>query len=233
MIGDIMNNHFKNLLKEAGLDITNRQLEQFETYFKLLVEWNEKLNLTAITDLEGVYVKHFYDSVSLVQAMEINDQTLLDVGSGAGFPSIPLKIMFPNLKVTIIDALQKRIKFLEVLVKELDLDVTLIHGRAEEFKKKHCFDVVTGRAVANLTMLSELCIPFVKVGGYFLSMKGSKALEEMKQAEAAVKLLGAEFETHFKYELMDQERYILKYKKVFKTKPKYPRRFNQIKSNPL
>ena len=232
-IGDSMEKEFKSLLKSLDISINDTQYKQFVTYFNVLVEWNEKINLTAITEEQGVFVKHFYDSLCLVKSMDFSNQTLLDVGSGAGFPSIPLKIIFPQLKVTIIDALGKRIKFLELLTKELGLEVELLHGRAEEYKRKHCFDIVTGRAVANMQMLSELCIPFVKIDGVFLAMKGSKAMEELELSKCAIKELGGTLESDIEYMIEDQHRHILVVKKTRKSPQKYPRRFNQIKSNPL
>lgn len=233
MIGDTMEKAFKDILSLLEIEITNEQYKQFVKYFELLVEWNEKINLTAITDEEGVFIKHFYDSLCLVKAVDLNNQTLLDVGSGAGFPSIPLKIIYPNLKITIIDALNKRIKFLELLTKELGVEVELIHGRAEEYKRKHCFDIVTGRAVANMRMLSELCIPFAKVGGKFFAMKGSKAKEELEESKHAIDELGGHLINDIEYEVAEQKRHILVIDKVKKTPQKYPRRFNKIKSNPL
>ena len=233
MIGDRMEKEFNKLLKSIDIEITTAQYNQFYRYYELLVEWNEKINLTAITDLEGVFIKHFYDSLSLVKTTTFYNQTLLDVGSGAGFPSIPLKIIYPDLKITIIDALNKRIKFLEILTNELNVDVELIHGRVEEYQRKHCFDIVTGRAVANMQMLSELCIPFVKVDGLFLAMKGSNAAIELNDSKNAIEILGGKLIQDFEYQLEDQSRHILLIKKVSKTSPKYPRKFSQIKSNPL
>ena len=232
-IGDIMKYNFLENLEQIQLQPTEKQQEQFEIYYSLLVEWNQKMNLTAITEKEQVYQKHFVDSLCFTKAVQLDNQTLLDIGSGAGFPSIPLKIMFPSLKVTIIDALKKRITFLEELTKQLGIEVELIHGRAEEYKRKHCFDLVTARAVSNLRMLSELCIPFAKIDGYFVSMKGPKLEQELEDSENAISLLGGKVDEIVAYELNDEQRKILKVLKVEKTKPKYPRRFNQIKSNPL
>lgn len=224
---------FEKSLNELGLTINETQKKQFQIYYEVLVEWNNKMNLTAITDQEGVYIKHFFDSLNLVRAREFDSQSLLDVGSGAGFPSIPLKIMFPDLKITIIDALQKRITFLTELTKQLGIDAELVHGRAEEYKRKHCFDIVTARAVANLTMLSELCIPFAKIEGEFIAMKGPKLDEELEKSINAIKVLGGEVKQSITYQVQDDKRSILVVSKKHKTQPKYPRRFNQIKSNPL
>jgi 16S rRNA (guanine527-N7)-methyltransferase len=168
-----------------------------------------------------------------VKSLDFESQTLLDVGSGAGFPSIPLKIIFPNLKITIIDALKKRITFLDHLTEELGVDVTLIHGRAEEFMRKHCYDIVTARAVANLNMLSELCIPFVRVGGQFLAMKGPRLTEEILDSKHAIEMLGGTIKSDIEYTIDDQERHILVVEKTTKSDKIYPRKFSKIKSNPL
>lgn len=232
-IGDSMKTEFINLLKNLDIELTDKQYNQFQTYYRLLVEWNDKINLTAITEERDVFVKHFYDSICLIKGVKLNNQTLLDVGSGAGFPSIPLKIIYPDLKITIIDALNKRIKFLQVLVNELKIDVELIHGRAEEYMRKHCFDLVTARAVANLNMLSELCIPFVKIDGSFIAMKGPKLTEELETSSAAIELLGGKILNDEKYFIENQERHLLVVQKVRKTEKKYPRKFSNIKNNPL
>ncbi len=222
-----------NIFKDNQIQLTKKQICQFEKYFELLVEWNEKINLTAITEKEMVYYKHFLDSLSLRMVLENKEIEILDVGSGAGFPSIPMKILFPNIKVTIIDALNKRIKFLENLCDELSIEVDLIHGRAEEYNKKNYFDFVTARAVANLNMLCELCIPFVKIGGYFISMKGPKYTEEVSRCQSAFDTLGAELESTKSYEILNEEKTLLLIKKTHATKDKYPRKFNKIKNKPL
>jgi 16S rRNA (guanine527-N7)-methyltransferase len=232
-IGDSMKTEFMNLLKSLDIELSEQQYDQFQTYYRLLVEWNDKINLTAITDERDVFVKHFYDSICLVKGIKLSKQTLLDVGSGAGFPSIPLKIAYPDLKVTIIDALNKRIKFLNLLVRELNLEVELIHGRAEEYQRKHCFDLVTARAVANLTMLSELCIPFAKVNGNFIAMKGPRLSDELKASTKAIELLGGKVVQDVHYLVDNQERHLLVVKKVKKSEKKYPRKFSNIKNNPL
>jgi len=175
---------FFQKLKDQGIELTDVQLEQFRKYFEILVEWNEKMNLTAITDLEGVYLKHFYDSISTAFYYDFTKvKTVCDVGAGAGFPSIPIKICFPHLHVTIVDSLNKRITFLSHLSEELHLtDVEFVHARAEDFgqnqKYREKFDVVTARAVARLSVLSELCIPLVKIGGQFVSQKAAAGEEE-------------------------------------------------------
>ena len=156
-----MKEQFISQLKLIGITLNDKQITQFEDYFLQLIEWNKKMNLTTITEKEEVYIKHFLDSVYLTKICKLDKQRILDVGSGAGFPSIPLKIVFPDLQVTIIDSLNKRIQFLEDLTKKLGINATLIHGRAEEHTKREYYDIVTARAVANQSILSELCIPFV------------------------------------------------------------------------
>lgn len=228
-----MNERFVAMLEELDITITNRQLEQFSLYFSELIAWNKKLNLTSITDPYEVYLKHFFDSISLVRAMSFDTQTLLDVGSGAGFPSIPLKIMFPSLQITILDALQKRIDFLKELTNTLGVDASLVHGRAEEYDQREQFDIVTARAVANLQILSELCIPFVREEGYFLAMKGPNYNPELQAATNALEILGAEVEDIFTYPIEELNRSIIKIKKIGITPVKYPRRYKKIKSKPL
>jgi 16S rRNA (guanine527-N7)-methyltransferase len=213
--------------------LSAKQISQFNRYYELLIEWNEKINLTAITEKEMVYHKHFLDSLSIRNVIEDKPISLLDVGSGAGFPSIPLKILYPNIKVTIIDALQKRINFLKLLCEALEVEVDLIHGRAEEYKKKNSFDIVTARAVANLNMLSELCIPFVKKGGNFISMKGPKYKQEVKDCENAFDILGAKLSDTVSYEILGEEKTLLIIEKIKNTQDKYPRKFNKIKNKPL
>jgi 16S rRNA (guanine527-N7)-methyltransferase len=224
---------FEELLSNLNIKLTEEQTLKLDKYYELLVEWNEKINLTSIIEKEEVFIKHFYDSLCLLKGIKIDNQKLLDVGSGAGFPSLPLKIVFPNLDVTIIDALNKRIKFLEVLTTALDLKVRLIHGRAEEHMHKNNYDIVTARAVANLRLLSELCIPFVKPGGVFIALKGPKHIEEIESSYNAFKMLNAELEEVITYNILDQERSLVIVKKIKKSEKKYPRMFAQIKKSPL
>lgn len=224
---------FRTMLEQIGLSITPRQQEQFNIYYRELIAWNKKLNLTSITDREEVYRKHFYDSLCLVRALPLADETVLDVGSGAGFPSIPLKIMFPHLQVTILDAMQKRIVFLEHLVEALGIDVTLIHGRAEEFDHRERYDIVTARAVANLTMLAELCVPFVRPGGRFLAMKGPGYHDELERARRAFRILEATVEDVVLYRIDHLNRCIIMVRKDGITPTQYPRRYKKIKSRPL
>nr|WP_285853441.1 16S rRNA (guanine(527)-N(7))-methyltransferase RsmG [Sporosarcina luteola] len=219
-------------MKEQGIPLTEHQLQQFNKYFHTLVEWNEKMNLTAITDSPSVYLKHFYDSITAAFYTDLTgNKSICDVGAGAGFPSIPLKICFPNLSVTIVDSLNKRITFLTELANELELDtVRFIHSRAEDFgqnpKYREKFDIVTARAVARLSVLSELCLPLVKEGGIFVSMKGAAAEEELMDAKKAINVLGAELVEKFSFNLPleESERNIFILKKVKKTPKKYPRK---------
>lgn len=229
---------FNKLLKEIDIKLSDRQLEQFEVYYNFLVEYNNYVNLTAITEHEDVYIKHFYDSILVGQVMDLSKiNTICDVGSGAGFPSIPLKIVYPNLNVTIVDGLDKRITFLKQLVSKLGLDgVNLVHGRAEEYAKDHreSFDIVTARAVARANILNELCIPLVKVGGYFISMKGKNADEEINEGNS-LSLLKARIVKKNEYFLPKEEskRVLILIEHFDKCSNKYPRAFASIKKNPL
>ncbi|KOO45922.1 16S rRNA (guanine(527)-N(7))-methyltransferase RsmG [Priestia koreensis] len=223
---------FQQLLEEKGISLSSHQLQQFKKYFEILVEWNEKMNLTAITDEEGVYEKHFFDSVTAAFSYDFqNVKTVCDVGAGAGFPSIPLKICFPHLHVTIVDSLNKRITFLNHLVTELGLsDVTLCHDRAETFGRKEgireAFDVVTARAVARISVLSEFCLPLVKENGQFVAMKGASALEELEIGQKAITTLGGKVERveHLTLPMEKSDRYIAVINKIKKTPKKYPRK---------
>lgn len=195
---------FIKQLETKGITLTPQQVNQFKQYFKILVEWNEKMNLTAITDEEGVYLKHFYDSLTIAFDFDFTDQNIVDVGAGAGFPSVPLKIVYPELKITIVDSLTKRITFLNHLFKELNLsNCQAISARAEDYAKDHrqkC-DIVMARAVARLNILDELCLPLVKVGGYFLALKGLKATEELEEAGKGIVLLGGQVEKSIDFTL--------------------------------
>lgn len=224
---------FQHMLQECGIELSPKQEQQFTLYYNLLIEWNSKLNLTSITEKEEVYIKHFYDSICLTKAISISNQTILDVGSGAGFPSIPLKIVFPHLRITIIDALQKRVHFLQELTDTLGISAELIHGRVEEFARRESYDIVTARAVSNLRMLCELCIPFVKQKGVFLAMKGPGYREELIDSKNAIQLLGGTLEDTILYRVNHFERSIVVIRKNAPTPIKYPRRYNKIKSKPL
>lgn len=223
---------FTKQLEEKGISLSSKQLQQFERYFELLVEWNEKMNLTAITEKNDVYLKHFFDSITAAFYVNFNEPLkICDVGAGAGFPSIPLKICFPEIKVTIVDSLQKRISFLDNLSKELELkDTFFYHDRAETFAQKsehrEQYDLVTARAVARMSVLSELCIPLVKQNGLFVAMKAANANEELQAASKALKLLGAEVEAIHSFTLPyeESERNIIVINKNRQTPKKYPRK---------
>ena len=232
---------FYNLLAEQNLPLSDHQKKQFERYFELLVEWNEKINLTAITDKEEVYLKHFYDSIAPILQGLIPNETikLLDIGAGAGFPSLPMKILYPQLDVTIIDSLNKRINFLQLLAQELDLhDVHFYHGRAEDFAQDKNFrahyDFVTARAVARMQVLSELTIPYLKVGGKLLALKASNAPEELLEAKNALNLLFSKVEDNLSYALPNGDpRYITVVEKKKETPNKYPRKAGMPNKRPL
>ena len=232
---------FYDLLAEQNLSLTEQQKVQFERYFQLLIEWNEKINLTAITDKEEVYLKHFYDSIAPILQGLIPNETikLLDIGAGAGFPSIPMKILYPNLDVTIIDSLNKRINFLQLLAGELGLEgVHFYHGRAEDFAQdknfRAKFDIVTARAVARMQVLSELTIPFLKVGGKLLALKASNAPEELTDAKNALNLLFSKVEDNISYTLPNGDpRYMTIVAKKKETPNKYPRKAGMPNKRPL
>lgn len=225
-------------LKEKGIILTERQQAQFEKYYEILVEWNQKMNLTAITDKEDVYLKHFYDSITIAFDFPFSSQTIIDVGAGAGFPSIPLKIVYPQLKVTIVDSLNKRITFLNHLFEQLQLkDCQAIASRAEDYAQKHreSADIVMARAVARLNILDELCLPLVKVDGYFLSLKGKKAKEELTEAQKGIQHLGGKVISNIEFTLAnhDDQRSNIIIRKIKATPKKYPRPFAKIKKQPL
>lgn len=233
---------FKQELAKIGIELSDTQMRQFQRYYELLVEWNEKINLTAITDLEEVYLKHFYDSITLANALDLKDDnySICDVGAGAGFPSIPLKIVFPNLKVSIVDSLNKRIKFLTLLCDELELEnVSLYHDRAEDFgqNKAHreSYDLVTARAVARLNVLSELCIPLVKKDGKFLALKAAKSEEEVLESKKAIATLGGKLveEVEMTLPFIEDKRYIVVIEKKKETPKKYPRKPGTPNKKPL
>ena len=232
---------FYDRLADLGFLLTDRQKEQYERYFELLVEWNEKINLTAITDKDEVYLKHFYDSIAPILQGLIENQPirLLDIGAGAGFPSLPMKILFPELDVTIIDSLNKRINFLHLLAEELGLSgVHFYHGRAEDFAQDKAFraqfDIVTARAVARMQVLSELTIPYLKVGGRLLALKASNAPEELGEAKNALNLLFSKVEDNLQYELPNGDpRYITLVEKKKETPNKYPRKAGMPNKRPL
>lgn len=228
---------FKVELKKLNIEPSEDIMNKFELYYNKLVEVNSYMNLTAITEHDQVYLKHFYDSLTIKKAIKGTNFNLLDVGAGAGFPSIPLAITDNNINVTIIDSLNKRINFLNELTKYININnVKAIHARAEEYIKdnREKFDYVTARAVARLNVLAELCIPYVKLGGYFVALKGNDK-EEIDEAKSAILTLGGKIEEVINFELPDGagERNIVVIKKVKETPKKYPRIFKTIKEKPL
>ncbi len=223
------------------VNLISFQLQQFSTYYYLLIDWNKRLNLTAITEKDEVYLKHFYDSITPAFYLDFSSQmSVCDIGSGAGFPSIPLMIVNPHIHVTIIDSLKKRITFLEELKIQLNLkNLHLVHGRAEDIGKmkqyRETFDIVVARAVAKLNVLAEYCLPFCKVSGYFIALKGSLINEEVTESLKAIKQLGGLIEqTHsLKLPIEHSERTIIKIKKQHNTPKKYPRKAGTPVKSPL
>ncbi len=232
---------FTSMLEEKGISLSPTQLKQFETYYRLLVEWNEKMNLTAITEKPEVYLKHFYDSISAAFYFDFTKEySICDVGAGAGFPSIPLKICFPNLKISIVDSLQKRITFLNELSKGLQLDnVTFYHDRAETFGQKgeirESFDIVMARAVARMSVLSELCLPLVKVNGTFIAMKAASVSDELEDGKKAITTLGGTVKEvhHFLLPIENSDRNIVIIEKKKTTPKKYPRKPGTPNRSPI
>ena len=221
-----------------GFELTARQLEQFDQYAQFLVEYNEKVNLTAITDPEGIEVKHFLDSLMLLKAVELPEgASVIDVGTGAGFPSVPAKIVRDDLRLTLLDGLNKRIVFLGELSRRLGQENTALHARAEEAARgelREQFDLATARAVADLRVLAEYCLPFVKVGGCFAALKGGDIEEELDEAKYAVRQLGGKVESVEKFDLPGGlSRSIVVIRKVKPTPAKFPRPSGKIKKNPL
>lgn len=235
------NEHFIAQLAAHGVTIGARQLEQFDRYFQLLVEWNERMNLTGITEREAVFEKHFYDSAALSFVVDMGSvSTLADIGSGAGFPSLPLKICFPHLKVTIVDSLNKRIQFLQHVVSELGLtDVLCVHGRAEDIARQPAhrdrYDLATARAVARLAALNELCLPFVRSGGQFAAMKGTNPAEEVQEAGRSLRELKGKVRevSAMKLPLEQSERHVVLIDKLAATPRAYPRKAGTPVKQPL
>lgn len=231
----------KKDLQEFDIILTDVQIQQFLQYYEMLTEWNKVMNLTSITEYNDVLKKHFVDSLSLVKATDLNSGlTLLDVGTGAGFPGVPLKIAFPNLKVTLLDSLSKRIHFLQEVIEKLGLtEIKALHGRAEDFAKpglmREEFDICVSRAVANMTVLSEYCLPFVKVGGVFISYKSEKLEEEIEGAESAIKILGGRMEKQIKMNLPHSDIYrnLVVIRKVCSTPKSFPRKAGLAAKEPL
>lgn len=232
---------FERDLEAFGVSLTEKQLEQFLRYYELLVEKNRVMNLTAITEYEDVLKKHFVDSVSLIKAFDLSGSlSVIDVGTGAGFPGLALKLAFPDLKVTLLDSLNKRIQFLNEVVDELGIDgVDTIHGRAEDFAKpgklREKYDLCVSRAVANLSVLCEYCLPFVRVGGIFVSYKSEKISEELVSAEKAVSVLGGSVERQVEFMLPDSDVYrnlvLIRKEKI--SPVKYPRKAGLPSKEPL
>lgn len=232
---------FYQALSEQGFPLSEHQKTQFEQYFQLLIKWNEKINLTAITEKNDVYLKHFYDSIAPILQGHISNETikLLDIGAGAGFPSLPMKIIYPDIDVTIIDSLNKRITFLTTLAEELNLtDVHFFHGRAEDFGQnkdfRAQFDIVTARAVARLQVLSELTIPFLKVGGNLIALKAAASGEEIANAKNALARLFSKVVENQDYLLPNGDgRNIIIVEKKKETPNKYPRKAGTPNKKPL
>ena len=225
-------------LNNIGINPSTEQLTQLDEYADFLLKYNTKTNLTAIREKEQVYLKHFYDSLTIVKTIDLNNiNTIIDIGTGPGFPGVVLKIMYPNIELTLLDSNNKKIEFLKQLVDKLKLiNIQIINGRAEEFinNNREKYDIVTSRAVSNLPVLTELCMPFVRENGYFIAMKG-QAETEIKDSMYAIKELGGEIENINKFYLPieNSERNIIKIKKIHKTDSKYPRRYDKITKNPL
>ncbi|MBO4775222.1 MAG: 16S rRNA (guanine(527)-N(7))-methyltransferase RsmG [Lachnospiraceae bacterium] len=234
---------FVNDLKEWNIKISDEQLNLFEKYTALLLEWNEKINLTAITDINDIYKKHYLDSLSLVKCIkDLGDKeyTLLDLGTGAGFPGIPLKIMFPNLKITLVDSLRKRVDYLNLVIDELGLEnIHAIHSRAEVLAHdevyREKYDIVVSRAVANLSVLSEYCIPFVKLGGVFVSYKAADSNAELSSASNAIGMLGGKKAKTFEFVLPDSDysRCNILIEKKKNTEDRFPRKEGVPSKRPL
>lgn len=232
---------FEKDLQEWGIVLSEKQVRQFLTYYEMLTEWNQVMNLTAITEYDEVLKKHFVDSLSLSLAFTLSDSlSLIDVGTGAGFPGLPLKIAYPELKITLLDSLNKRIEFLNAVIEKLGLqDIEAVHGRAEDFARnasyRERFDLCVSRAVANLTTLSEYCLPFVKTGGCFVSYKSEKVGEEIRQAEKAIALLGGSPEKQIEFYLPDSDIYrnLVMIQKKAASPKKYPRKAGLPSKEPL
>lgn len=222
-------------VKKLGIDVTEEELNKLDIYYNLLIDYNKKVNLTAITLRKDVYLKHFYDSLTIVKIINLDNVSLCDIGTGAGFPGIVLKIFFPSINLTLVDALNKRINFLNEVVNTLKLDnVNLVHARAEEYGKlnREKFDVVTARALASFNVVLEFAIPILKVGGYFVAMRG---INDSLDSVNALKTLNAKIiqTIGFNLPIENSQRTLIKIEKLNQTNVKYPRRFNEIKNNSL
>ncbi len=234
-------NLLKDKAREIGIELTDHQIDQFNEFYRLMVEWNKVMNLTGITEYDEVVEKHFIDSLSIIKVLDIhNVSTVIDVGTGAGFPGIPLKIAFPHLNITLLDSLNKRIKFLNEVINQTDLeDISTIHGRAEDFAKqeqyRERYDLCVSRAVANLATLSEYCLPYVKVGGQFISYKSGDIDEEVENSKTAIKVLGGKLRKVDKFQLLgtDIGRSFVGIKKVKNTGKKFPRKAGLPAKEPI
>lgn len=231
-------NEFIEKVKELGIELSESQINQFNRYYELLIEYNKVMNLTRIVDYEEVLEKHFYDSLTMCSKVDLNNSSLVDIGAGAGFPCIPLKIAYPSLKVTVVDSLAKRMTFLNTVIKELGLkDIECLAQRGEDFARNHReqFDFVTARAVARLNILDEICLPLVKVNGYFVALKGSDGHLEISECQNAISKLGGEITQVHEFNLPSEnsKRINIFIKKINKTNTLYPRDFAKIKKNPL
>lgn len=232
---------FEKDLAELGIELTDRQIEKFLLYYEMLIEWNGFMNLTAITEYDEVMKKHFIDSLSLIKAYDLSqERKVIDIGTGAGFPGLVLKIAFPQLEITLLDSLNKRIQFLDAVIQNLSLTgVETVHGRAEDYAKpgklRECFDLAVSRAVSNLSTLSEYCLPFVKQGGYFISYKSEKISEEAEAAQNAIVLLGGKIQKQVDFTLPDSDIYrnFLLIEKISGTPKKYPRKAGLPSKEPL
>lgn len=232
-------NVISQMFKKNHFDLTKKMIKQFEIYVNLLIEWNKKINLTAILDPEEIVIKHFLDSLLAINAYEIPENaSVIDVGTGAGFPGVPLKIIRPDINLTLLDSLNKRLIFLKNLSSYLNIDTNLIHARAEDASKdikyRENFDIVVSRAVAPLNVLLEYCVPFAKLSGVFLALKGSKSELELEAAKNAQKCLNVKIVESRRFSLIDEnDRNIIVFKKLSKTPSAYPRNSSRILKNPL
>ncbi len=230
---------FRNSMNSIGIELTDSQLNAFETYYDMLIDRNKVMNLTAITEFDEVMDKHFLDSVYLFRSIGLKaDYKLIDIGTGAGFPGIPLKIVFPELKITLLDSLNKRVGFLNDVIDELNLNgIEAIHGRAEDIARdkayRASYDIAVSRAVANLSTLSEYCLPFVKIGGKFVSYKSGDCADEVDNAKAAIHLLGGKINKIDEFSYSNNSRSFIVIDKVMNTSNKYPRKAGLPSKKPL